>query len=83
MSSTGGASGGFYQICTAGDLMISLDHVRALIHNPPQHVLGKVTGFCDFAGPGAESVFATCDGTRAQIIKAWRNPDTMPALASS
>ena len=41
--------------------MISLEHVRSLIYSPPPVALGRVTGFCDFAGPGDESVFATCN----------------------
>jgi hypothetical protein len=42
-----------------GDSMISLEHVRALIDNPPEHVSGRPAAFCDFAGPGDESVLAT------------------------
>jgi hypothetical protein len=127
MSSTGAASGGFYQIMTsrahlwrpfrvtsamcphvdpatieadrenlkdnvfrikhgaewlfdAGDSMISLDHVRALIHNPPTHVPGRPTAFCDFAGPGDESVLALCEGNRAKIVDAWRSRDTMHSV---
>jgi phage terminase large subunit len=63
-----------------GDSMISLEHVRALIENPPHHIPGLPAGFCDFAGPGDESVLALCDGNRAEIIDAWRSKDTMHSV---
>ena len=63
-----------------GDSMISLEHVRALIDNPPEHVSGRPAAFCDFAGPGDESVLALCDGNRAEIIDAWRSKDTMHSV---
>ena len=52
----------------AGDSMISLESVRTLIDNPPAFVPGPTTGFCDFAGPGDESVVATCCGNKAEIV---------------
>ncbi|HET9376048.1 MAG TPA: hypothetical protein VFO40_13825 [Chthoniobacterales bacterium] len=64
----------------AGDSMISLEHVRALIDNPPEHVPGRPAAFCDFAGPGDESVLALCDGNRAEIVDAWRSKDTMHSV---
>jgi hypothetical protein len=36
----------------AGDSMTSLEHVRALIESPPEHLPGRPVAFCDFAGPG-------------------------------
>src|SRR5260370_8935252 len=60
--------------------MIELEHVRALIHNPPEHVPGRTAAFCDFAGPGDESVLAVCDGNRAEIVDAWRSRDTMHSV---
>jgi hypothetical protein len=42
----------------SGGSMISLEHVRALLADPPAPSPGKVTAFCDFAGPGDESVLA-------------------------
>jgi phage terminase large subunit len=127
MSSTGGAFGGFYEICTAkahlwrtfrvpssmcphvdpstieadrenlkdsvfrikhgaewlydaGDSMISLESCRALIDNPPAYTAGQITAFCDFAGPGDESVLAVCNGNRAEIVDAWRSRDTMHSV---
>jgi hypothetical protein len=115
MSSTGGASGGFYQIMTAkadlwrtfrvpsskrrhmskaeieadrenlkdsvfrikhgaewlydaGDSMISLEHLRTLLADPPAYVPGRVSAFCDFAGPGDESVLAVCEGNSVRIV---------------
>jgi hypothetical protein len=61
----------------AGDSMIALEHVRALIEDPPPHTPGRPTAFCDFAGPGDESVLALCDGNRTRIVDAWRSRDTM------
>jgi hypothetical protein len=46
----------------AGDSMIALEHVRALIEVPPVHISGRPVAFCDFAGPGDESLLAICDG---------------------
>jgi phage terminase large subunit len=64
----------------AGDSMIELEHVRALIDNPPEHVPGRPAAFCDFAGAGDESVLALCDGNRAEIVDAWRSRDTMHSV---
>jgi hypothetical protein len=63
-----------------GDSMISLEHVRSLIENPPAHIPGRPVAFCDFAGPGDESVLALCDGNQAEIIDAWRSRDTMHSV---
>jgi phage terminase large subunit len=66
----------------AGDSMISLDHVRALIDNPPAFVPGPTTAFCDFAGPGDESVLSVCEGNRVTIEDpwCWRSRDTMHSV---
>jgi hypothetical protein len=64
----------------AGDSMISLESCRALIDNPPAFVPGPTTAFCDFAGPGDESVLAICNGNRATIEDAWRSRDTMHSV---
>jgi phage terminase large subunit len=63
-----------------GDSMISLEHVRALIENPPEHVPGRPAAFCDFAGAGDESVLALCKGNQAEIVDAWRSKDTMHSV---
>jgi hypothetical protein len=42
-------------------------------HLRPAHVGGRLRGFCDFAGPGDESVLAVCDGNSAWIEEAWRH----------
>jgi hypothetical protein len=65
----------------AGDSMISLEHVRRLLADPPAVV--KVTGFCDFAGPGDESVLAVCEGNSVQVVDAWRHRDTMHSVGKS
>jgi hypothetical protein len=64
----------------AGQSMISLEHVGRLLADPPAHIKGRVRGFCDFAGPGAESVLAVCDGNSAWIEEAWRHRDTMHSV---
>jgi hypothetical protein len=66
----------------AGDSMISLEHVRALVDNPPAFVSGPTTGFCDFAGSCDESVFALCEGNRVAIEPdwCWRSRDTMNSV---
>src|SRR6266481_7840523 len=66
----------------AGDSMISLDHVRALIDSPPAFVPGPKAAFCDFAGPGDESVLALCEGNRVTIEPewCWRSKDTMHSV---
>jgi hypothetical protein len=64
----------------AGDSMISLAHVRAVIGKPPAIVHGKTSGFCDFAGAGDESVLATCEGNDTRIVDAWRHKDTMHSV---
>jgi phage terminase large subunit len=127
MSSTGPASGGFYQIMTArahlwrtfrvssdmcphvsaaeieadrenlkdnvfrikhgaewlydaGESMISLEAVRGLLADPPLAVSGKVSAFCDFAGPGDESVLALSEGNAVRIVDAWVHRDTMHSV---
>jgi hypothetical protein len=64
----------------SGSSMISLEHVRALLADPPAFCAGKVTGFCDFAGPGDESVLAICEGNSARIVEAWKHRDTMHSV---
>jgi phage terminase large subunit len=64
----------------AGDSMISLEHVRAVIDKPPSIVHGKTSAFCDFAGAGDESVLALCVGNDTRIVDAWRHHDTMHSV---
>jgi phage terminase large subunit len=66
----------------AGDSMISLEHVRALLDNPPAFVPGQITAFCDFAGPGDQSVLAIREGNSARIIEAWTHRDTMHSVGN-
>jgi hypothetical protein len=64
----------------AGDSMIALDQVRALIETPPAPVSGRPVAFCDFTGPGDETVLALSSGNRATIVEAWRSKDTMHSV---
>jgi hypothetical protein len=59
---------------------LSNDHVRAVINNAVLIMLGKTTGFCDFAGAGDESVLALCEGNDTRIVDAWRHRDTMHSV---
>ena len=47
---------GAERLTDAGDSMTSLEHVRALIESPPEHLPDWPVAFCDFAGPGRERV---------------------------
>lgn len=64
----------------AGDSMISLEHVRAIIDKPPAIVAGGTRAFCDFAGAGDESVLALCEGNDTRIADSWRSRDTMHSV---
>jgi hypothetical protein len=64
----------------AGEAMISLEAVRALLENPPPHTPGRPVAFCDFAGAGDESVLALANGNQTQIVDAWRSRDTMHSV---
>jgi hypothetical protein len=65
----------------AGDSMISLEAVRALLADPPAVVKdGKRRAFCDFAGAGDESVLGLCEGNCAWIVESWRSRDTMHSV---
>jgi hypothetical protein len=64
----------------AGDSMIALEHVRAVIESPPVDIRGRPAAFCDFAGPGDETVLAIANGNRAEIVDAWRSRDTMHSV---
>lgn len=64
----------------AGESMISLEAVRALLADPPKVVSGKVSAFCDFAGPGDQSVLALCEGNAVRIVDSWRHRDTMHSV---
>jgi phage terminase large subunit len=64
----------------AGDSMISLEHVRALLDEPPAVISGRMTAFCDFAGPGDQSVLALCNGNEVRIVEAWVHRDTMHSV---
>jgi phage terminase large subunit len=63
-----------------GDSMISLEHVRALIENPPEFAAGPRAAFCDFAGAGDESTLGLCEGNRLTLVEAWRSRDTMASV---
>jgi hypothetical protein len=64
----------------AGDSMISLEHVRSLLEEPPEHEPGDRVAYCDFAGSGDESVLAMADGNRLEIVDTWRSRDTMHSV---
>jgi hypothetical protein len=51
--------------------------VRTLLADPPADVLGRISAFCDFAGPGDESVLAVCESNGVRMVDTWRHRDTM------
>jgi len=56
----------------------TLDLVRALLANPPEHIPAQTNRI--FAGPGDESVLAICNGNRAEIVDAWVSRDTIHSV---
>jgi hypothetical protein len=60
--------------------MISLEHVRALLADLPKVVVGRRSVFCDFAGPGDQSVLAVCEDNSVRIVDAWVHRDTMVSV---
>jgi phage terminase large subunit len=61
----------------SGESVISLEHVRKLLADPPAFVPGPIVGFADFSAGGDESVLAVVRGNSVEIADAWRNKDTM------
>jgi phage terminase large subunit len=60
-----------------GMAIVSSALLRANLENPPVHVAGSRSAFCDFAAGGAENVLAVRDGNRIFIAAAWREEDTV------
>jgi hypothetical protein len=61
----------------SGQSVISLEHVRALLNDPPAFIPGSVGAFADFSAGGDESVLSICGGNSVEIADAWRHKDTM------
>jgi phage terminase large subunit len=64
----------------SGQSVISLEHVRALLADPPAFVPGSVGAFCDFSAGGDESVLAIVRGNQAEIADKWRHKNTMNSV---
>jgi len=67
-----------------GDLdgvVIPLSFVERCLKHPTQYEDdGRVQAFCDFAAGGDENVMAVRRGNRIEIVRAWRQRDTMKAV---
>ena len=50
-------------------------------NNPPPLRRGERIAFCDFAAGGGENVLALRDGNAVHVIAAWRERNTMSAVA--
>lgn len=60
--------------------VIPLSFIERCIADPPKFEGdGSVHAFCDFAAGGDENVLAVRRGNRVEIVKAWRDKDTMRA----
>jgi hypothetical protein len=60
-------------------VIISRSVLAKCLENPPTHVPGRKTLFCDFAAGRDENVLALCDGNRVELIDHWIEDDTMQA----
>ncbi|MFT5470271.1 MAG: phage terminase large subunit [Verrucomicrobiales bacterium] len=60
--------------------LIPLRNLEDCLENPPAFEEGPVHAFCDFAAGGDENVFAVRRGNRVEIVKTWRDRNTMAAV---
>jgi hypothetical protein len=60
-------------------VIISRSVLAKCVEQPPAHLPGRKTLFCDFAAGRDENVLALCDGNKVEIIDAWCEDDTMQA----
>ena len=67
----------------AGDSMTSLEHVRALIESPPEHLPGRPVAFCGFAGPSDETVSTIGTAIEPRSSTPGAQADTMHWSAKS
>jgi hypothetical protein len=56
------------------------DLLKLLYEKPPPWMAGSRTAFCDFAAGGNENVLALRDGNRVQLIRCWRELDTVQTI---
>jgi hypothetical protein len=64
-----------------GDSMISLEHVRRLLADPPAVVAGKVTGFCDSLGLGTKACWWCAKARACGLWMLGVIGDTMHSVA--
>jgi hypothetical protein len=64
----------------SGRSIVSASELRGNLENPPAHVLGSRTAFCDFAAGGDENVIAVAEGNRIYLAACWREGDTVQAV---
>lgn len=61
--------------------IISYAAVERSMNHPPQSEPGIHCGYCDFAAGGDENVFAVRRGNVIELVKCWRENDTLKACA--
>lgn len=66
---------------------VSVNDITACLKSPPvgpketpYKGVGECVGFCDFAGGGAENVFAVRRGKEVRLIRAWKEVNEMAAI---
>jgi phage terminase large subunit len=64
----------------SGQSVVSLEHVRNLLADPPVFTPGPVSAFADFAAGGDENVLSICRGNSVEVADAWRSKDTMSTI---
>ena len=62
------------------NVVIPLSDLEKCLATPPTVEAGETHAFCDFAAGGDENVLAIRRGNRIEIVKAWRERDTMAAV---
>jgi hypothetical protein len=55
------------------EAFISFETVRGCMDNPPVFTAGRSSTFIDWSTGGDETVIATADGNRLQIVAAFRD----------
>jgi hypothetical protein len=66
----------------AENAILSLSSLNRCITDPPPFMPGSRQVAIDFAAGGAENVIAYCCGNQVQLIKCWREKDTMSAAGA-
>jgi hypothetical protein len=60
--------------------IVNPELLKKLFEHPPPKVTNSRTAFCDFAAGGNENVLALRDGNRVDLIRCWRELDTVQTV---